>query len=289
MTTFNAGEFLEVAVRSIEDQDYQDWELVLVNNSSTDGSVESLVTVDRRIHIINLQYNQGRTKALQIAFHEARGKYIAILDADDVAYRQRLRLQKEFLQDNPEIVLVGSRVEYISASGHAQGVPPQLCGYISEDEIAERNHFYNSSLMFKKSIAKLVGGYDQSFQYAQDFHLSLKLASKGKVFVMDEILCQIRKHEMSLTKSSMSRLNRVRDECRLFEFASANLHLTPTGRRLNRRRLAICNLELSLVEFKQGNWGFGSRALLRALRHDPLLTWIPYVLSGRRQPSFRSR
>ncbi len=94
MTCFNAGSTIESSARSIIAQTFTDWELVVVDNCSTDNSLVTVQNLnDKRIQIIALDANKGRTPALKVALEAARGEFIAILDADDVSDPQRLQLQ----------------------------------------------------------------------------------------------------------------------------------------------------------------------------------------------------
>ncbi len=118
MTCYNAAPTIEESVRSVLAQTFVDFELVLVDNCSTDDSM-SIVRkiVDQRIRIVALDKNHGRTPALNIALNNARGQYIAILDADDTAAAERFRLQVDCLDQNSELVLVASWYRNIDASG----------------------------------------------------------------------------------------------------------------------------------------------------------------------------
>ena len=100
MTIYNASLFLRESIDSLIAQSFLDWELIAIENGSTDDSPAILADFkDPRIHCFSFPRNIGRTPALVFAFNQARGEYIAILDADDVAYSQRFALQVEFLDN----------------------------------------------------------------------------------------------------------------------------------------------------------------------------------------------
>ena len=104
MTCFNAASTIEESVRSVLAQTFTDFELVLVDNCSTDESISIVQRLaDPRIRIIALDKNHGRTPALNIALNNARGQYIAILDADDTSTTVRFRLQVDCLDQNPNL------------------------------------------------------------------------------------------------------------------------------------------------------------------------------------------
>ncbi|MFM7828690.1 MAG: glycosyltransferase family 2 protein, partial [Actinomycetota bacterium] len=109
MTCYNAASTIEESVRSVIAQTFTDWELVLVDNCSTDGSMNIVRSIaDPRVKITQLARNHGRTPALNIGLGKARGEYLAILDADDISAPHRFALQVECLQANPRVVAVAS-------------------------------------------------------------------------------------------------------------------------------------------------------------------------------------
>lgn len=285
MTALNAGEYLRDAVNSLLDQTHGDWELILVDNGSTDRSVEGLELADPRIRLISLKENIGRTPALKLALECAKYPYVAILDADDVCYPQRLEVQARFLDDNPQIVLVGSCVDVIDSRSQVTG---KLClqnGAVSHDALAERNVFVNSSLMYRREEALAHGGYDPRFEYAQDYHLILRIASQGECYVLPESLTLFRVSPSSYTKSARMRLVRSMDEVELFRLAPEILKLSAEGIQLNRRRQAISNAALAFAAIREHQYRLATTAICSALRADPRMTWIRYLVRGRQIPN----
>jgi glycosyltransferase involved in cell wall biosynthesis len=279
MTAFNGGQYIIEAVGSLLDQDHAMWELVLVDNGSTDGSINEELTQDTRIRLIRLETNIGRTPALQLALSNAIHPYVAVLDADDIAMPKRLATQAQVLDSNPDIALIGTCVHLIDEDSHQFD---RLClgqGLITHDQIAERNMFVNSSVMYRRVHASHIGGYDDRFEYAQDYHLFIRLATVGKCVILEEPLTSLRITRNSYTHQSHINRVRARDETYLFEFASQVLSLTRRGRRLNRRRRALSNMYLGLVELRLGNIRSGLRCFARGLLIDLRFSWIPYLVS----------
>jgi len=228
--------------------------------------------------VINLPHNIGRTPALQLSLETARHPYVAVLDADDVCRPDRLSIQSKFLDISEATVLVGSCVDVIDAESRVTG---ELClqtGSIAHDALAERNLFVNSSVMFRKSSAVYVGGYDSSFSYAQDYHLFLRLASVGECHVLEEHLTGLRILETSVTRSGSANLSRAVDEATLFALAPSLLRLTPYGKRLNRRRQAISTMFLGYTRLRRGQFGRGFSDLVKGACRDPRFSWVPYVM-----------
>ena len=285
MTAFNAGRHLAEAVESIIAQDHDNWELVLIDNGSTDKAFFPYVDTDTRIRVTALPQNIGRTRALQLALETARHPYVAVLDADDVCRPNRLRIQSNFLDRSESTVLVGSCVDVIDAETRVTG---ELClktGLITHDALAERNVFVNSSVMFRKSSAINIGGYDYRFAYAQDFHLFLRLASVGECHVLEDRLTGLRILPTSVTRSGSANLSRAVDEAALFTLAPSLLQLTPRGRSLNRRRRAITTMFLGYTLMRRGQIGRGLVDLVKGACLDPRFSWVPYVIRARRSVS----
>jgi glycosyltransferase involved in cell wall biosynthesis len=122
----NAGAAFPPALRSILQQSHQDWELLLCDDGSTDGSLELARSLDDPRVVV---WSDGRTKGLAGRLNEcidrARGAYIARMDADDISYPDRIRLQLEFLEQHPEIDVVGCRM-LICGEGQLRGKRPLL-------------------------------------------------------------------------------------------------------------------------------------------------------------------
>ena len=114
MTSYNASNFIKDSIKSILKQSYKNWELVIVDDCSKDNSVKIIKKFkEKRIKLFTLNKHLGRTKALNYGLKRVKGKYIAILDADDVAINSRLKKQINFLKKNKTFSLVGSWVEHI--------------------------------------------------------------------------------------------------------------------------------------------------------------------------------
>ena len=179
MTVFNAEPYLQESLVSLLNQDFTDWELVVIENGSSDGSGKILRSFsDKRIKATHLTENIGRTEALNLALKKSNSEYIAILDADDISMGSRFTKQYKKLESDEAIGLVGSWTQFIDSNGQNLYVKvgPEL-----HDEIvklfATRNPFVHSSVMFRRNIALAIGGYDINYKYAQDFDLILKIAS----------------------------------------------------------------------------------------------------------------
>jgi glycosyltransferase involved in cell wall biosynthesis len=203
MTVYNAERYLEEAIASILTQTFEDFEFIIINDGSRDRSkeiLEKLQQQDERIHIIH-QVNAGVTAALNEGLRHARGRYIARMDADDVAVSERFAKQVAFLDTHPGYVAVGSQVLLIDP----EGLP--ICPFskkISHEEIdrahmmAEGGAICHPAVMLRRKAVEQVSGYCPEMKSAQDIDLFLRLAEVGKLANLPEILLHYRMNPNSI-------------------------------------------------------------------------------------------
>jgi len=194
MPVYNTEKYVEGAVRSILTQTYQDFEFLIIDDGSTDNTREILKRFDDpRIRIITNPKNLGLSKSLNIAINEAKGKYIARMDADDISIPFRLETQLDFLSKNPDYALVGSSYYQIDEKGEIIS----LVRVLTDDNeiragLTKQNWFGHGSVMMLKNAFLQCGGYDETFKFAQDYDLWLRIADKYKVANIEEPLYQWR-------------------------------------------------------------------------------------------------
>jgi glycosyltransferase involved in cell wall biosynthesis len=196
MPVFNAEPFVRRAVDSVREQTFSDWELLVIDDGSTDGSLGVLQTfAEPRLRIERNRRNLGVTRSLNRGLALARGELVARLDGDDVAYPDRLRRQVLHLDAHPEVALVGSWADLVDASGRPfmrEETPT------ANDEIQARilrgNCFVHASTMFRRQAALDLGGYDEALREAQDYDLWLRLSEHHQVANLGEPLIAFRVH-----------------------------------------------------------------------------------------------
>jgi glycosyltransferase involved in cell wall biosynthesis len=180
MAVYNASEFLDEAISSILNQSYPSFELIIVNDCSTDGSWDIILKYanhDKRIVTIKNDENKGRAVTRNIALDSAKGEFVAVLDADDVAMPERLAKQVEFLDLNPEIFLVGTGAIRIDEKGNKIGAHTPITDAIKVGErLVQRNCIYHSTVMYRATEIR----YRQKFPLSQDYDFYLQLLTAGK-------------------------------------------------------------------------------------------------------------
>lgn len=187
LSVYNGEKFIAKAIRSVLNQSYKDWELLVINDGSTD-STEEIVKVysarDPRIQYIKNEKNLGIQKSLNRGLRLAKGNYIARIDDDDEwVDPEKLEKQVVFLEQHRDYVLVGTGVIVVDESGNElfRFLNPQRDEDIRA-RILSRNCFTHSSVVFRKDAALRVGGYDESPRtlHSEDYDLWLKLGTVGK-------------------------------------------------------------------------------------------------------------
>lgn len=203
MPAYNAEAYIHQAVQSILDQSLQEFELVIFNDGSTDNTAGIIRQfTDPRIRFIDNKENQGLTRARQATLALATGKYVAILDSDDVSFPDRLAKQYHFLEAHPAVVLCGGNAVLMDAQGETSGDLLHQ-SYLPEElklHFFFNNIFVNSGVMFRRDTALEVGGYRDRAP-AEDYDLFVRLADQHEIHVFNEPLVYYRVHEANISQT----------------------------------------------------------------------------------------
>lgn len=201
MPAYNTGKYIGDAIQSVLAQTFTDFELLIVNDGSTDHTqtvVESFT--DRRIVLLEQEHG-GVSKALNTGLAVARGKYIARFDADDICFPDRLEKQFVFLEMNPAYVIAGSDAEYMLEDG--EHLFRFSCIGHEHEDLIQKLYFYcpfiHSSVMYRKEAVVQAGGYSLHAHNFEDYLLWTQLAKAGKLYNLPETLITIRFNPASVT------------------------------------------------------------------------------------------
>jgi len=197
MPVFNGERFLQEAIESILQQTHRDFELLIINDGSTDRSRDIILTFDDpRITLVENSENIGLAATLNVGLGLAKYELIARQDADDLSLPERLARQVDFLEKNPSVVLVGTQAVIIDQQGFRKGrVLDRACTHDSiRWDLLFDNSFTHSSVMFRRSIIAQLGGYDMAFRYCQDYALWTQVARHHSVANLNVCLVHYRVH-----------------------------------------------------------------------------------------------
>lgn len=210
IAAYNTGRYIGRTLESLIRQTFSDFEIIVVNDHSTDNTakvVKEYQVRDSRIILIDNDHNCGPCISRNRGMDFARGKYIAILDSDDLSAPERLAVQFEFLEMYPEITLVGSQGTRIDENDHITGninlsTDPAVIKY----RLVTENNLIHSSVFFRKNEIISVGGYNKEYQGVEDFGLySLLLKNNFVILNLPQRLVSYRQRRGSILSSPASR------------------------------------------------------------------------------------
>jgi glycosyltransferase involved in cell wall biosynthesis len=212
MPAYNAGKYIREAMSSVLQQSFKNFELLVVNDGSTDDTLKIALSFhDPRVVIVN-QEHKGIAEALNMGLKLASANYIARFDADDICIPTRLQTQFDFLHDHPDYVLAGSDAEYILENG--EFLFSFRCIAHSDDEVKKNLYVYcpfiHSSVMYRREDVLKAGGYNIYAHNFEDYLLWTNLAKMGKMQNLREPLIKVRLNAASATIDEKWRGERFR-------------------------------------------------------------------------------
>ncbi len=269
MPVYNDRPYLRQAVDSILTQTFTDFELLIINDGSTDGSsqlLDELASQHARIRAEHLPENGGIVRALNRGLELCDGQYIARMDADDVALPQRLERQVSFLDSRDDVVALGTALNYIDAQGHDLEVIRH--GHPA-GSLLRGNPLLHPTVMFRAhAVREHRLQYREEFRYAEDYYLWLEMSRLGRLASLDDVLLEYR------ISASASRMEHLRDMLR------ATIAVKRTGMEklgiqpgladrltLLAERLAVCCLPTQVIRWLYLRTMFGWRRVRLAVRN----------------------
>ena len=198
LPVYNGGEYLNEAIDSILCQSYTDFELIIIEDASTDNSLEIINMVnDQRIILHNNKYNLGQARSQNVGLKIASGAYVARLDQDDIMDPLRLEKQVNYLDNNVEISAVGSQIYCIDSKGEniqnwnwPVGLEKNVFNLLTG-----QNPVADPASMIRKDVILELGGFNADYVPSEDYDLWLRMLSQGyKCDNMDDYLTKYRVH-----------------------------------------------------------------------------------------------
>ena len=201
MTVRNGEPYVHQAASSAVAQTMGDLELLVVDNASTDSSLDTIRALgDDRVRIHLNGRDLGRTGALNEGLRHARGEFVAVLDADDAAEPERLALQGGFMRRCPEVAMAGGGYRAIDTQGALLGEHRMPTAHQDIlNCLPVWNPIPHSTMICRRQAVMDMGGYPSKYFWAQDFALILKVASRHVLANLPEVLGSIRQHPLQMT------------------------------------------------------------------------------------------
>jgi glycosyltransferase involved in cell wall biosynthesis len=215
MSAYNNVAYVEAAVRSILAQSFRDFEFIIIDDGSTDGTGEVLrrfAESDCRIRLVSRE-NKGLTVSLNEGLAMARGELIARMDADDIALKDRLAKQVAHLAAHPEVVALGTRIETIDPFGSPLERPQHHLDHAAIDAELIRGSGWalvHPTVIMRAAALKQLGGYREEWNNTEDLDLFLRLAEIGKVANLPDVLLQYRQHLGSVNHQKFERQMKIK-------------------------------------------------------------------------------
>jgi glycosyltransferase involved in cell wall biosynthesis len=208
MPVYNGGEYLRLSIESILRQTYKDFEFLIINDCSTDDSLDTIRSIrDPRIRIHSNQENIGQTKSLNVGLKLAKGKYIIINDADDLSEPRRIEKQLDFITKHPEYPVVGASAYIMDKSGRINRIFSKPTDTIKiQLWILSDTPMIHGAVIMNKEIILAEGGYDEYHITSQDFEFWSRLMMKGyRITNVPDILVVIRHYTDSMSFKASDR------------------------------------------------------------------------------------
>jgi glycosyltransferase involved in cell wall biosynthesis len=203
LPVYNAGEYLDAAIESVLSQTFTNFELLLLDDGSTDDSLSRLeyyASQDNRCKVYS-RPNRGVAATLNEGLNLASSEIIIRMDQDDLCRPQRFEKQVRYMDEHPECVLVGSKVQLVDP----EGMPIMEMGHCQTHEEIDAGLSWGGAFIFdptivvRKSAVLAVGGYRAEYEYAEDLDLFLRLAEVGRLANLPDVLVDYRQHSKSMS------------------------------------------------------------------------------------------
>jgi glycosyltransferase involved in cell wall biosynthesis len=207
MPAYNSTKYIGEAIQSILNQTYTKWELIVVDDGSTDDTVQVVqkyIDQDSRIRLYKNEHG-GPSQARNTAIEHAQYDWLALLDADDIALPQRFAKQIAAATADPEVAVWGSFVSHINAKGKILSIhkvgPTSILEFQEQLKKGYVPQVINPSVLMKKEMINKVGDYDKDFPAAQDLELFDRIAQHGPIVAVSEVLTYYRVHGDAISMS----------------------------------------------------------------------------------------
>jgi glycosyltransferase involved in cell wall biosynthesis len=288
MSVYNAGDFLSEAVDSVLTQTFEDFEFIIIDDGSRDQSLQRLQSyTDPRLRILP-QANRGLIASLNRGIQEARGRYIARMDADDRCEPDRFEIQVRYLDQHPDIALLGGSVATMDESGNP--LAPCVTFPLTHDEIwasvGRRPWvFCHPAVMYRREAAMDVGMYHGDFAHAEDAEFFARLMTKYRAANLPDVLLNYRlcRGGVSLTKLAHGQINAKLVAAMIDRWKPGQPFApTPEERKSADEEIARCDASTTPAKIESAyqmrlgrellrgrNWSRARRHYMNAIRSDP--------------------
>lgn len=283
LTTYNRLPLLREAVASVIGQTFDDWELIVVDDGSTDDTREYLETIDDpRVRPIGLEH-RGITSARNAGLRLARGEWVAFFDSDDLWLPEKLEWQLRRVAAQPTCRWSYTRYSFIDTNGtslpeRSNLLPLPVSGHILEPLLKFEVSTAVPTMLVQRSLIEEIGGFDATMLFLSDYDFILRLAARSEVCALSETLALVREHP-GRTTAHLRPADLYADQEHSFRKAAA----AATNRKLRALCLRQCAVQLARQAAslsREGSHGAAFAALARAVRITPFRKAIWRTAAG---------
>lgn len=223
MPVWNTEQFICDSVQSILNQSYDNIELIIINDGSSDQTADRVKSMkDSRIIFIDHSENKGNYIRRNEGCRQAKGKYICVMDGDDIAMPERIKRQVEIMENDGSLLAHGTAFMF---SNGEYCYKPHSYDRIKVMLLFD-NMFLHPSLMVRKDTLESVGYYNEKYLYASDYDLVCKIALQGKIINIPDILMHYRIHKEQISATRFSKQAEYADQIRLNYLEKCGFRLT---------------------------------------------------------------
>jgi len=272
-TVYNGEVFLKETLDAVLNQTFADFEWVVVNNGSTDGTQAILDAVDdHRLKVIQAPKHGTFGDGIRMAYQNACGRYIAVQDADDVPLPDRLEKQTAALDADKSLAIVSGGFEEIDIDGnHLRFMYPPTTSQALVDVYQSANPLAHSTYMYRRVASDQVQGYPVEYAYGPDFGLVVRMLKRGwGIKVLDDVLLKQRIHAGQASVVAKFNVMRSHDALFLYQEAGMLENVSPSARRSGARNQVKCRLLYALALLSEGHVLDGSWEMMLGLLRNPL-------------------
>jgi glycosyltransferase involved in cell wall biosynthesis len=215
MPCFNGENYITMAIESILNQSFGHFELIIINDGSTDRTHSEIMKFsDNRIKYIQNDENKGNYSSRNLGISQSFGKYICMMDADDIAYDDRLQVQYEYMEEQPGIGAVGSLSHVIDEKSKIVGHIERPLTFLNL-KVKLLIDLTQSTLMMRSCLVKENLLYDDSFKYAGDYDFVVRFSKKHKIVNLNQYLVQYRLHPDQISSKKYDEQMEFADKVRM--------------------------------------------------------------------------
>lgn len=207
MSTYNEENYIETSLKSILNQTFQDFEIIIVDDASTDSTREIIKGLkDERIRLLCNDENQGLTKNLNKALQHVRGRYIARMDGDDIALPKRFEKQVRYMEQHPDTMLVSCHTKSFGDSDLVAALPDKH--EILRVRMLVRPVYAHPGFMMRRELIEAGCQYNEEYRTAQDYEFASRVSQNHKIGMVSEVLLLYRVHKKQISaKASKQQFN----------------------------------------------------------------------------------